>query len=79
MILTNQVNLCIIPTMEVINIPKVIKKIRADLGLTQAGLGKAIGKDRQLIADLENGRRRPLAEDWIKIQAMKTSQGAKTP
>ena len=47
-----------------------IKTMRQDLGLSQRALGERIGKNRDAIKDLEHGRKRLLAEDYLKIKEL---------
>jgi DNA-binding XRE family transcriptional regulator len=47
-----------------------IKQMRLSLGLSQRALGELIGKNRDAIKDIENGRKRPLAEDYLKIKEL---------
>lgn len=54
--------------MEPIN--QNIKQMRSDLKMSQRELGERIGKNRDSIKDIENGRKRPLAEDYLKIKEL---------
>jgi len=49
------------------NIQTEIKKMRSDLKLSQNALGEAIGTNRDDIKDVENGRKRCTAENYVKI------------
>lgn len=62
--------LCMIATMEKINIPLAIKNARRSLGISQRQLAELIGATRSRIADYETNRSRIAAEDWVKIQAL---------
>lgn len=51
-----------------INLPEEIKKIRHELGLSQRELGEMLnGRNRDHIKDIENGRKKLTAEDYLKI------------
>ena len=53
--------------MVILTIGENIRKFRTELKLTQKELGEAIGTTQQMIAQYENGRRRPKVETLNKI------------
>ena len=52
------------------SINKKVKQMRADLGMSQAALGDAIGANRDDIKDIERGRKRVLAATLLKIEQL---------
>jgi len=55
-----------------------VKHIRNQLGFSQRALGMAIGKDgksaRNHISDIELGRKKLSAEDYLKIKRLASKQ-----
>lgn len=51
-------------------IEEEVKKIRQRLGLSQFALGKELGRNRDHIKDIECGRKKLTAEDYLKIKEL---------
>lgn len=47
-----------------------VKKIRHDLGLSQHELGEKLGRNRDHIKDIECGRKKISAEDYLAIKQL---------
>jgi len=66
-----------------INIPEQIKTKRRIKGYSQRELGELLGRNRDHIKDIENGRKKCSAEDYLAIMELlfpeQNSQGAKIP
>ena len=56
--------------MTPMDIPRVIKKKRIQLGLTQTALAKLIGKKRTTVTHYESGKIMPPANVFIMIQEL---------
>lgn len=44
--------------------------MRRDIGMSQRELGVTLGKNRDHVKDMENGRKRIPAEDYLKIKEL---------
>jgi transcriptional regulator with XRE-family HTH domain len=51
-------------------IEEEVKKMRHDLGMSQHALGEKLGRNRDHIKDIECGRKRLSAEDYLKIKEL---------
>jgi len=47
-----------------------LKSVRKEMGLSQRALGGLIGKNRDAISNVEKGRARLYAADYVKIKEL---------